>query len=218
MKVGTDGVLLGAWTNIGNSKKALDIGTGSGLIALMLAQRNPELTVKAIDVDRAAIGQATENAAHSPFRERICCELTSLQDYVLKCKERYDLIVSNPPFFNNSLKSPDSTRTVARHTDSLDMHELIALSAKLLNDEGRLSIIYPHEYKEKLTEIAQENGLLVSRKTNVYPTPSSTPRRVLMEFSKSQSEIQEDNLIIETDRHTYSNDFKQIVKDFYLKL
>lgn len=219
MKVGTDGVLLGAWVDTTNARSALDIGTGTGLIALMLAQRNPLLQINAIDTDINAVLQATDNINRSPFPERISCRQISLQEYAANFAHTYDLIVSNPPFYRNSLKSPDRKRTQARHTDSLTPEELITLSSHMLSPTGRLSLIYPAEYKEELISIGLTNKLSASRITNVYPTPStSLAKRVLIELSILDTPFQETNLIIENQRHTYSDDFAQLVRDFYLKM
>lgn len=219
MKVGTDGVLLGAWVDTTNARSALDIGTGTGLIALMLAQRNPLLQINAIDTDINAVLQATDNINRSPFPERISCRQISLQEYAANFAHTYDLIVSNPPFYRNSLKSPDRKRTQARHTDSLTPEELITLSSHMLSPTGRLSLIYPAEYKDELINIGLRNNFVVNRITNVYPTPNTTSaKRVLIELSILDIPFRETNLIIENQRHTYSDDFAQLVRDFYLKM
>lgn len=218
MKVGTDGVLLGAWATIDLATSALDVGTGTGLIALMLAQRSTLLYIDAIDIDNAAIEQAEENMKQSPFSNRIVCQRNSLQIFAENREQKYDLIVSNPPYFIGSLKSPDSQRSLARHTDSLPIEDLIALSSKLLSYKGRLCIIFPHEHKPDLVKIGEEYNLHVAKMTNVYPTPTSKPKRILIEFSKETKPRIEDNLVLERDRHIYSEEFTSLVKDFYLKL
>lgn len=215
MKVGTDGVLLGAWANAQNIKNVLDVGTGSGLIALMLAQRNRDMLIDAIDIDNDAVEQAGENAMRSPFSSQIRCFNTSLQEYALNCDRKYGLIVSNPPYFGQSLKPPRENRSVARHTDSLSVDELIKLSSELLFHNGRLSVIYPFEYKNYLLE---QDNLFVTRVTNVYPVPGSLPKRVLVEFSKQRSSLEENDLLIEKKRHIYSDEFISLAKDYYLKL
>jgi tRNA1Val (adenine37-N6)-methyltransferase len=215
MKVGTDGVLLGAWTNVENIKNALDIGTGSGLIALMLAQKNRDMSIDVIDIDRSAVEQAGENAMRSSFSSQIRCFNISLQEFASDCNRKYDLIVSNPPYFDQSLKSPEKNRSVARHTDSLPVDELLKLSSKLLTIDGRLSVIYPFEYKNYLL---QQDHLFVNRVTNVYPVSDSLPKRVLIEFSKQRSPLEENDLLIEKKRHVYSDEFVSLAKDYYLKL
>lgn len=218
MKVGTDGVLLGMWTNVDRATKVLDVGTGTGLIALMLAQRSSEIEIDAIDINKEAVEQAKENVNNSPFSEQITCFHSSLQDFAIEQKDKYDLIVSNPPYFNQSLKSPSQSRSLARHTDSLYTEELLELSSNLLVEKGRLSIIYPYEEKGFILDFASKNKLYPSRITDVLPTPNSSPKRVLMEFRKTDSELITNSLVIEIERHVYSDDFTTLAKDFYLKL
>lgn len=218
MKVGTDGVLLGAWTDIYNSEKALDIGTGSGLIALIMAQRSNKLSIHAIDIDSNAIEQAKENIKLSPFTSQINCVNSSLQELQIHSDKKYDIIVSNPPFFIQSLKSPKPERTTARHTDTLSAEELIKISSTLLNTGGKISVIYPFDYKDNLYNIAKESNLFVTRSTIIYPTPTSLPKRILMEISNIEMPSKESELIIEKERHIYSDEFTGLVKDFYLKM
>lgn len=215
MKVGTDGVLLGAWADVSNANKALDIGTGTGLVSLMMAQRNNSLSIDAIDIDRGAIEQSQINVKQSSFSDRIKIEEVALQKFASNTK--YDVIVSNPPYFNDSLKSLDDQRNLARHTDSLYAKDIINQSIKLLNDQGKVSLIYPYEYKETLINLASQYKMSISRMTSVLPTPTSTPKRILIELSRLKSELIENELVIETKRHIYSRDFQELVKDFYLK-
>lgn len=218
MKVGTDGVLLGAWTKIREAKTALDIGTGTGLISLMLAQRSEGLSsIDAIDIDEGAILQTVENVERTSF-ENVKTVHSSLQEYVIGCDKRYDLIVSNPPYFSSSLHSPNGQRTLARHTDSLPMAEFMNASARLLSANGYLSLVFPYTEKDLLIELAQDAGLFVSRITNVYPMPHLQAKRVLLEFSMIKQYVEVADLIIEKERHIYTNDFSELVRDFYLKL
>lgn len=216
MKVGTDGVMLGAWTDVSDTQYILDVGTGTGLIALMVAQRNNNSSITAIDIDVEAIEQAKENVMRSSFSSQVECLNISLQDFQQQATHKYDLIVSNPPFFVQSLKSPQEKRSLARHADTLPIEDLI--SSQLLTDKGRISLIYPYEYKSWLLQLAEDRGLYVSRITNVYPTPRSLPKRILMEFSMEVSSLKEGDLIVEDSRHVYSYDFTALLKDFYLKM
>ena len=217
MKVGTDGVLLGAWTNVGDSTSLLDIGCGSGLIALMLAQRcNRESIVEAIDMDADAVMQAQINAEKSPFNN-VNIHHYSLQDFVEKTTKRYDCIVSNPPFFISSLKSPIAQRSLARHNDYLSAEDLLLLSKSLLSEQGKLSIIYPHQEKEYLLKLAEQHNLNPIHITNVYPTPKSLPKRILLELSTQYRVAQETDIVIEKERHIYTNEFKRLTEDFYLE-
>ena len=222
MKVGTDGVLLGAWAPIApTAQRILDIGTGTGLIALMLAQRYPSLNITAIDIDKSSIEQATENIKNSPFAQYITTHHTSLQDY--NPKEKYDTIVCNPPYFVASLKCPDSQRTQARHTDSLSFDELLSHSARLLNDEGSLSVILPVTEGNQLIALASQYGFTLTQQVHVLPTPTSAPKRLLMHFMKksmvnSQQSIVNSQLIIELARHQYTPEYITLTRDFYLKM
>ena len=218
MKVGTDGVLLGAWTDVNHAIRIMDVGTGSGLIALMLAQRNVNAVIDTVEIDADAACQANENFSHSPFVNINPCKESSFQQFAAETTSKYDLIVSNPPFFHRSLKSPDDKRSAARHTDSLLIEDFIALSAQLLSNDGRISFIFPASDKDYLIQTAKENNLHLARLTTVYPTSGSEPKRVLMELSKHEAETSYSDLIIENARHVYSEEFTRLVKDFYLKL
>ena len=216
MKVGTDGVLLGAWTNLQNANRILDVGTGTGLIALMLAQRTKDATITAIDIDADAVGQAQENVSDSPWKDRV--EVT-LQDICTYAPDGlFDIIVSNPPYFVNSLKCPDGQRTTARHTDSLDANRLIGKVTELLAPEGRFSLILPADQTDELLRIAEEYGLYPSRITRVITRPGLPPKRVLVEFRKTTQICEETELVVELDRHVYSEDYIALTKDFYLKM
>lgn len=195
MKVGTDGVLLGAWAGQerfgeiqGNHpRNILDIGTGSGLIALMLAQRFPQARITGIDCDKDAVMQARENFAGSPWSGRLRAIHTSLQNYCHgpeAASERFSLIVSNPPFYDNTLTNPDSRRSAARHTDGLPHDELLLLSASLLSDSGVFSLIIPSESEKSILRLADRSRLYLHRITRVYSKPSPRPRRILASFGK----------------------------------
>ena len=216
MKVGTDGVLLGAWVNLSNSQHILDIGTGTGLIALMMAQRCKASNITAIDIDEEAVNQANENIQASPWKEQVKAvqqDICSYQPNVL-----FDTIVSNPPYFINSLKSSDAQRNTARHTDSLSAEDLMRKSAELLTEEGHFSIILPTEQIEELIQIGERVGLYPSRRTNVITRPGLLPKRTLMEFCKRNTSYPTDELIVELDRHVYSEEYIALTRDFYLKM
>lgn len=184
MKVGTDGVLLGAWTPLPNPcRRVLDIGTGSGLIALMLAQRLPSSTVLAIDVDEAAVAQAAENFQSSPWAERLQAEHVALQDLQT---EPFDLIVSNPPYFVDSLKNPDSQRRAARHTDSLSYEQLLSCSAQLLTEGGTLAVILPAEAEAPFLTLAGQQGLTPYKITRVHTRANKPAKRVLLALRKQR--------------------------------
>lgn len=214
MKVGTDGVLLGCWTTVPAHGRVLDIGTGSGLIALMMAQRN-ETHIDAIDICANAIEQATYNFQQSPWAERLHAHLSSLQAW--QNEEGYDLIVSNPPYFQNSLKNPDKKREQARHTDTLSFAELMRHSARLLNEKGIFSIILPAETEQDICSLAQACGLNLVRIARVYSKESKPLRRVMLTWSKKpQTLLTEETIVLEDATGGRSQQYQQLTKDFYL--
>lgn len=216
MKVGTDGVLLGAWTDIRQARHILDIGTGTGLIALMLAQRQSEATVTAIDIDAEAVSQAQENIQESPWKERVTAVWQDIKRY--RPQTLFDTIVSNPPYFIDSLKCPDNQRNTARHTDTLDMHALLYQVSQLLTTDGHFSIVLPFEQTDALVKTAERVGLYPSRHTAVITRPGLAPKRTLMEFARKKEAFQTDELVIELERHIYSEEYIALTKDFYLKM
>lgn len=222
MKVGTDGVLLGAWAEPAvsiqpSAFRILDVGTGSGLVALMLAQRFPEAHIDAIDIDEAAVEQAAENFAASPWSDRLHAFHARLQDW--QSHSVPSLIVSNPPYFQNSLKNPDKGRELARHTDTLSYEELLYHSARLLSEHGRLAIILPAEAEQEIRTLAAQHSLFTTRVTRVYSKETKPARRVLLQFEKSEyrnTAPLEDRLVLEDDKGTRSAAYQEITKDFYL--
>lgn len=218
MKVGTDGVLLGAWADTSGATRILDVGTGTGLIALMLAQRSDAL-IDAIDIDEAACGQAKDNIATSPFAERIKVISLSLAAYRQTQPAPYDLIVSNPPYFTDSLKCPDTKRTLARHTDTLPLPDLLRDSRALLTSQGHLALILPYDRREYLLTYCREASLFVSKETAVLPTPGACPKRLLIELSlQPVANPLSTQLTIEIERHRYTPEFSELVRAFYLHL
>ena len=215
MKVGTDGVLLGAWSNIPNGN-VLDVGSGSGLISLMIAQRNTEVEIDAIDIHKDAFLQTQENVNESTYSERIHVYHTAIQ--LFETTKKYDLIISNPPFFNNAYKSTDLAKNIARHTDELPFDVFIEKVKELLTDDGILSLILPIQESLLFTELALKKRLHLNRKCWVKPNYEKEPKRVLLEFSFSQSEILDELLVIETEkRHHYTEEYRNLTRDFYLK-
>ena len=204
MKVGTDGVLLGAWAHGG--MHVLDAGTGTGVIALMMAQRFPEALVTAIDVDEGAVRQAQENVLQSPFSERIEVLGESLQQH----EGRYDSIISNPPFFMDSLKAPDAQRTMARHTTTLTYQELMQAAWRLLTDEGELSVVVPFDYRQRMEDEAIFVGFFPSRICAVKTTEKKAPKRYLLAFKKHPCPCEKEELTIGSEA------YRQLTQDFYL--
>ena len=206
MKVGTDGVLLGAWAPTGS--RILDVGTGSGLIARMLMQRCPEAEVEGIDIDEAAIEQACENGVKA-----FCARLQEWQGM-------YDLIVSNPPYFQNSLKNPDEGRKTARHTDTLSYAELVKHSARLLTEGGQLAVILPAEAENEVRQLAAAEDLFLTHVTRVFSKENKKPKRVLLAFQLKiedlRFEILEDSLVLEDEKGGRSLPYQNLCRDFYL--
>lgn len=219
MKVGTDGVLLGAWAGKGAYRRLLDVGTGSGLIALMLAQRFPEACIRAIDIDKEACRQAIENVNLSSFSERIKVYRQSLHSCTKYEKQKYNLIVSNPPYFVDALKCPDSRRTTARHADTLTLESLLHDSKKMLAPDGRIALILPYDQKKRLYTTGETEGLFIVRETEVVPIPGADPKRLLAELANTpSSEIEHSRLVIEMERHRYSEAYIRLTRDFYLNM
>lgn len=218
MKVGTDGTLLGAWATLPHScKRVLDIGTGSGLIAIMAAQRHPAAHITAIDIDPDCIAQAQENIDTCPWSQRITLHHTPLQEF--QAEEKFDVIISNPPYFVDSLLPPDGKRSTARHTASLPFEELVEGVVRLLSPEGHFSLILPPAECERFLSAAR-GKLFVCRRTELHSTPTSGVRRILIELKTSPPcDIpSSESLIIEDDNPTgYSDDYRALTKDFYLK-
>ena len=216
MKVGTDGCLLGGWFNCTDSKRVLDIGCGTGLIAIMAAQRC-EAHITGVEIDGTAALQARRNADNSPWGSRIEIANCDFLDYITDSK--FDTIVSNPPYFVNSLKCDDSSRTLARHSDSLDCKIFFKKSIELLDNAGSVSIVIPCDIMDEWKMAAMEHGLYPTRITFIKTTPQKAPKRVLIEFrANSNAVVVESTLILETSPGEYSDDAKKILGDFYLKL
>ncbi len=216
MKVGTDGVLLGSWCRVPVEGRVLDVGTGTGLLALMVAQRSLKVDITALEIDREASLQAMENCQKSPWRERIKVLHTSLQEFGEMSADRFDMVVCNPPYFDRSLRCPDKKRTTARHSETLSFDDLLHFSVVLLKKEGSLSVVLPEKESEVFKDKAVEKGLFLCRQMNVLPTPKKDVKRRLMEFSFEKKELEARNLVIETERHIYTEEYKNLTQDFYL--
>ncbi len=216
MKVGTDGVLLGAWADLRGGRRVLDMGTGSGLIALMAAQRVPTAEVVAIDIDHGAARQARANVAASPWSSRI--EVLEADVREFNSERRFSHIVSNPPFFVDSLHSPNGARTVARHTTSLTFDDIVAAACRLLDDGGVLSLILPTDVASDM-RYAAFGRLWLCRQTDVATREGDAPKRTLMEFVMSPSPLMPrvDSLLIHSSSGGYSEAYRRLVEEFYLK-
>ena len=214
-KVGTDGVLLGACANVSGRKKILDVGTGSGLIALMLAQRC-DSGITAIESDYDAYSQASENFTMSKWSSRIRSENCTLQDFNPE-NSGFDLIVSNPPYFIDSLKNPDPVKSNARHNDNLTHSDILAGADRLLFDDGLLQLIMPYEEGNIFIAEAQEHGFYCDSILKIRPVPSSEIRRIILGFTRKRTKPAERFLTIEKGkRHEFTEEYINLTKDFYL--
>jgi len=219
MKVGTDGVLLGAWVKTKSAYfSVLDIGAGTGLIALMLAQKSNAEVIDAIELNDEAYEQTVENFELSNWGDRLFCYHASLQEFVDEIEDEYDLIVSNPPFYTSTYKELSEDRAMARHTESLTYDELLAGTSKLLSAIGSCAFIIPFSEEENFIKIASENNLFPNRITNVKGTENAPIKRTLLQLSFQETEIEANELIIEIERHKYTQDYIDLVKDYYLKM
>ncbi len=217
MKVGTDAVLLGAWADVSLTNNILDVGTGTGVIAIMLAQRC-NAKIVAIEIDNASYLQAIENVAHCPWRDLITLRKISFQEFQAESTLRFDLIICNPPYFINSLKTGNHTRNLARHNDSLSHNDLIIGANKLLSDTGKLCTIMPNDEGSVFIAEAAGKGLFCISKTNVRTIPHAPVKRILMEFSKLPAPCHENTINIGRGNHEeYPEKYKLLTKDFYLK-
>ena len=214
MKVCTDGVLLGAWANSDNVKRILDIGTGTGVIALQMAQRNPIAHIHAVEIDDTAAKRARANFDLSPWAERLTVEQTAVQEFAPA--EKFELIVSNPPYFVDSLLPPDAKRSTARHTHDLTFEELDSAVCRLLDENGRFALILPVTEFEKYLALTQ---LHLVRRCDVCPVEGGAIKRIMGEFAKQPTtEIEIENIAIERGRRgDYTDNYRALTKDFYLK-
>jgi tRNA1Val (adenine37-N6)-methyltransferase len=213
MKVGTDGVLLGAWFDANRVRRLLDIGTGTGLLALMAAQRGVN-DIVAVEIDKSAAIQASENVNGSLWKESIEVINADISDF--QNEKSFDAIISNPPYFRNSLKSPDVMRTMAKHNDSLSFEKLVINVDRLLSDDGEFSVIIPSDLSDTLEQICFVNGLYLKRKTSVITRESQSPKRDLISFVRSACVCKNDVLTMTDKDGSYTGGYIDIVRDFYL--
>lgn len=219
MKIGTDGVLLGAWTPlINNPYNLLDIGAGTGILSLMLAQRSNLEQIDAIEIDEGAYEQCVENFEASPWSDRLFCFHAGLDEFVDDPEEEYDLIISNPPFYTDTFKSENTQRDIARFEDALPFEELIEAADLLLSDNGIFSVIIPYKEETKFVSMCKELELFPLKITRVKGTPTAEIKRSLLAFTRIEQTPIIDELTIEISRHQYTPEYIALTQDFYLKM
>ena len=214
MKVGTDGVLLGSWVNCLNAKKILDIGAGTGLISLMIAQRNNECNITAVEIDKETSEEANININNSKWRDRISIINININNFITS--DKFDFIVSNPPYFPANFSK--NKRAIARHTNLLSFQDLIRTTVKLLSSKGIFAVILPKIAEAIFCKTANANKLFLIRICQVKGQKSSDIKRVLLEFSFEKSSLDSDSLVIEESRHIYTNKYIDLCQDFYLNM
>ncbi len=222
MKVGTDAVLLGAWCSLETCPDTiLDVGSGTGLVSLMLAQRSDAETIDAVEIDPNAYEQSVANFEKSDWSDRLFCYHSSFQDFSEEMKEEdeeYDLIISNPPFYNDNFETNDTSRNTARFTSALSFKELLESTSKILSDSGVFTIIIPFKEQTVFVSLAAKYRLFLNRVCSVRGTENSEIKRSMLEFSFYQKEVEETTLVIEKARHKYTHEYINLTKDFYLKM
>ncbi len=219
MKIGTDGVLLGAWTSLDRQPESiLDIGAGTGIIALQLAQRSSAETIDAIELDDASYEQCVANFEASPWADRLFCYHAGFDEFVDEMDDKYDLIVSNPPFYAEEVASGNEARDRARQNSSLPFDELVQGVSQFLTDNGTFSVIIPFKEEDNVNGLAEGVGLFPNRITRVKGNPETDFKRSLMEFSFHNSKPYIDSLVIEESRHQYTKEYIDLTKAFYLKM
>lgn len=218
MKIGTDGVLLGCWAPVDNVYSVLDIGAGTGVVSLIIAQRSTAETIDAVEIDEDAYEQTVENFEKSPWGDRLFCYHASFQEFFTEIDDKYDLIISNPPFYTENYKTDNKKRDLARFEDALPFEHLLYGSSKLLSDTGRLVIILPYKAEEEIITVAEQFHLYPQKITRVKGSSDADTKRSLIVLSFGRKEIIYDELVIEITRHQYTDEYIKLTKDFYLNM
>jgi len=219
MKIGTDSVLLGAWANLDhNPFSVLDIGAGTGVLSLMIAQRSNAELIDALEIDSDAYEQCVENFEQSPWGDRLFCYHASLDEFTNEIDDQYDLIISNPPFYSEDSKTNIPERDLARFQDAMPFQHLLQCASKLLSENGLFSVIIPYKEEQNFIQLASDFSLFPNRILHVKGTENTPVKRSLIQFSFIEEAVTSSNLIIETERHNYTKEYIDLTKDFYLKM
>ena len=219
MKIGTDSVLLGAWASLDhNPFSVLDIGAGTGVLSLMIAQRSNAELIDALEIDSDAYEQCVENFEQSPWGDRLFCYHASLDEFTNEIDDQYDLIISNPPFYSEDSKTNIPERDLARFQDAMPFQHLLQCASKLLSENGLFSVIIPYKEEQNFIQLASDFSLFPNRILHVKGAENTPIKRSLIEFSFIEETVKFSNLIIETERHNYTKDYINLTKDFYLKM
>lgn len=220
MKIGTDGVLLGAWCPIDNNPfSVLDIGAGTGILSLMLAQRTNAEQIDALEIDEEAYEQCVENFENSPWSDRLFCFHAGLDEFVEEPEDEYDIIISNPPFYSEDFKTSNPQRDTARFQDALPFEDLIDAADLLLSENGIFAVVIPYKEEERFIDLCAEVELFPIKVTRVKGSHTTPIVRSLLAFKRYElSVLEADELVVEINRHEYTDDYIDLTKDFYLKM
>ena len=220
MKIGTDAVLLGAWCPVNNNPfSVLDIGAGTGILSLMLAQRTNAQQIDSLEIDDEAYQQCVENFENSKWNDRLFCYHAGLDEFIDEPEDTYDIIISNPPFYSENYKTQNSQRDLARFKDALPFEDLVKAADLLLSENGIFAVIIPYKEEEKFINLCAKAELYPIKITRVKGTPTTEIKRSLLAFKRFElSTLEVEELIIETSRHKYTNQYINLTKDFYLKM
>lgn len=219
MKIGTDSVLLGAWATINHKPYSiLDIGAGTGVLSLMLAQRSNAEAIDALEIDDNTYEQCVANFEASPWSDRLFCYHASLVEFITEIEDEYDLIISNPPFYSEDYKSGETQRDLARFSDAMPFEHLVAAAGKFLSEDGKFVVIIPFKEEDHFIYLAEKVGLFPNQILRVKGNTNSPLVRSLIEFSFNKTDLKIDKLVIEKERHNYTEDYINLTKDFYLKM
>lgn len=219
MKIGTDAVVLGAWTSLENNPfSILDIGAGTGILSLMLAQRSSAQTIDAIEIDDEAYEQCVANFEQSFWGDRLFCYHASLEEFVEEIEDQYDVIICNPPFYSESYKTENSSRDLARFRDAMPFEHVLESVSKLLLKNGVFSVVIPFKEEKHFITLASKFKLFPNRIWHVKGNPNSEIKRSLIAFSFYKKDIEKQELVIETERHQYTEEYINLTKDFYLNM